>query len=76
MMFEIRTPNRGFSGVRKGVAFKEGAARTADEKGLDWFRAHGYDVKEIFTVAIDGTKLAAGVVKAEPKAETKKARKE
>lgn len=47
--YEVRTPNARFTGVRAGLAFRDGRAVTRDAAAAAECRALGYAVKELKT---------------------------
>lgn len=45
-MARIIAPNKEYNGVSAGVRFCNGQAECSDKWTIDWFKAHGYTVKE------------------------------
>lgn len=45
-MAKIYSPNKSYTGVSASVAFSKGVGETEDEHLKDWFKDHGYTIKE------------------------------
>lgn len=45
-MAKIHTVVEGYTGIRAGVPFVNGAGETDNPHLISWFRAHGYKVEE------------------------------
>lgn len=45
-MAKIYSPNKQYVGISAGVTFVQGVGEATDEYLIDWFKKHGYEVKE------------------------------
>lgn len=64
-MVKVLVPNRGFSGIRMGVKFKNGEAVCLEEKAQRIKRSFGYQIEPISEKPpSDDSKLKAGDSKA------------
>lgn len=45
-MAKVFTPNKEYNGISAGVTFVDGVGETADPHLLEWFKNHGYEIKE------------------------------
>lgn len=46
-MFQVKVPNKNFSGVRFGLKFNKGVAETDNEKIAMHLKSLGYSVKKL-----------------------------
>ena len=55
---EIYAPVKDFNGLRNNVRFKNGVGETDDPKLAEWFKEHGYTVKDTEKVVSDEVQLS------------------